>query len=145
MGHKLVDYESFNKKFFEKTALKLMWFGRKGVVLVKDGINAEVTLSTNCTGISTSGEYVSYHVKILGKDGEITSHTFEFKDYLKERIDNRKDSHAKHYYAGNNFHISDNCCQDDGIADWYIMQPSEREMNAMASKIVAYISQYQNI
>ena len=128
-----LDFTEFNKKFFVKTKAKISWFNRKGTMNVKKGIMAEVTVVTH----GTCDHYDGYSVKILNKEGQLSSHYFSFTEGLVLKPDSRTD-------INNKFQIIGHCC-DNGQAEWYIQKPTGESVDDMAKQIINYIKQYENL
>jgi len=136
MGQEKVKYGAFNEDFFIHSGLDITWFDRKGVIQVKEGINAEIILSTK-TGsgsLGTVDHYVSYNVRIVNKKGVITSHTFNFNTYFQ-----------KQGGRGDKFEIIQYCC-DNGVPSWYCgIKPTSKDVEKLVKAIVAFINQYKNL
>jgi hypothetical protein len=130
-----VNYELFNIAFFQgvEAAKEIQWFNRKGLLSLDEKRIVEFDLVTN----GTVDTYCGYKVKITHKElGEITSHTFYFDDYLRNRQDNRSD------YKGG-FSIVHHCCEYKGVAEWYIAIPQTAEVRKMANTIFRYVEMYK--
>lgn len=130
-----VNYEKFNVSFFQgvRGSKKIKWFHRTGLLELVENRIAEITLVTN----GTVDTYRGYSVKIVNKvTGQITSQTFYFDDYMKERKDGRRD------FKGG-FSIVHHCCERDGVADWYIAEPTYDEINKMGTAILKFIEIYK--
>lgn len=124
-----VTYDRFNKVFFSLND-NIRWFDRKGIMHLKNGLIATITLST----CGNHKEYEKYVVEIKNKDkGTIDTHSFEFKTYFHKT--------AHDCYSG--FKIIEHCCEDTGIARWYSDKPEKKEYEKMASEIIDYIKEYE--
>jgi len=135
MGRETVKYGAFNEDFFVNSGLDITWFDRKGVIQVKEGINAEIIISTKIGSgnMSTVDHYRSYVVRILNKEGVITSNTFDFNTYFENRSSRDK------------FEIIEYCC-DNGVPSWSGgCRPTLQDISKMVKAIVAFISQYKNL
>jgi hypothetical protein len=111
----LSDAEKFCRSF--PWEMEWFWFGTTALLELDDGKRvAKLELSDKCVdgSMPTSGTYNGFVLSIINKQsGKIDQKAFAFRDYLRERCDNRPDYDNRGWFgvmAGSGW-------------DWYIARP----------------------
>ena len=123
----MIKWDKFHQQFFGKSEVK--WFGTKGILKVNDEVNAEIIVDD----LKIHDHFRQYLVRIVHKQsGQLSANGFVFDNYLSVQPGSRDNEF---------FEVIGHCSRGD--ADWYIKQPTEKSMKAMAKTIFEYIEMWK--